>query len=528
MVRIRFAALMGRLSQSRASIFEVAVVVIFAVASVSPWVYLARSGFSKFQINSISVFDSDESKYAALRHGAAQCIQFINNFLPEDAKLLVFRQADFAYYGKRPFISFEDPKLLPLYEQATAESASQFLQGLGVTHLLVPDYAVPPLYNSSVAELLSDPKLASLVFEAQGYKVFSLGNISRARVSGLALSGEWFTSSLVRHLNPAWQVQNGDGTYMFANEGHPLSDNISLERLYAVYGMAPLDIAPSKAKSDSVLIVDTESSYFTVSGSLRLSGSASLYLALYDGAGRYLGLRHMWSGLAKNRRVTVSGASIAGAPVHSVRPVIALDGTASAEAPKIELIKWEGEGVKESDGYDPITAIAAGWDFPRADVNPVFWGRRLVGTKETVGFKQLSSHQYWMKSPVQQHSDMPNSIKFRASGRGLFTVNILFACMSVDCYGSYAAGEFFLSGGEQSVEISNIEIERLKMIETGIVDDVRGKRRVTLPEEDKSMLPNRFSGKLNVRLEFIAPVSKAFKRTKYQFVELNVSDIVIE
>ncbi|MBU1307620.1 MAG: hypothetical protein KKF33_19115, partial [Alphaproteobacteria bacterium] len=59
-------------------------------------------------------------------------------------------------------------------EAATIEEAGQILRGLGITHVQVPDYFIPPLYATKLGDLLTDGRQATLIHDDRGYQIYSL------------------------------------------------------------------------------------------------------------------------------------------------------------------------------------------------------------------------------------------------------------------------------------------------------------------------------------------------------------------
>lgn len=109
---------------------------------------------------------------------------------------LVFslRPADM-FYAERPMVSYLDPRALPLYRSGTdPAAAAAALRRLGVTHVHLPDYLLPPVYMNGLMALLADPAQARLVAERDGYQLFALQPepaADAATVQALAVDGTW-------------------------------------------------------------------------------------------------------------------------------------------------------------------------------------------------------------------------------------------------------------------------------------------------------------------------------------------------
>lgn len=117
----------------------------------------------------------DDEKYSDLLGQWPQiaAVQYLNSNLPEKSVVLSFRPADM-YYSKRRMISYLDPRLVSLYGEKNASNAFNQLKMLGVTHLHIPEYYLPVIYNSVISEVLSRPDLTTLVFSEEANQVYEL------------------------------------------------------------------------------------------------------------------------------------------------------------------------------------------------------------------------------------------------------------------------------------------------------------------------------------------------------------------
>jgi hypothetical protein len=98
---------------------------------------------------------------------------YVASNLPADARVLSLKPADMFYAG-RTMTSYLDPALLPFYDEHDARAAAQRLRQLGVGWVQMPDYWLPPVYNSALMQILADPALTDLRFDREGYQVFAL------------------------------------------------------------------------------------------------------------------------------------------------------------------------------------------------------------------------------------------------------------------------------------------------------------------------------------------------------------------
>lgn len=98
---------------------------------------------------------------------------FLAKSTPSDALVLSMKPADM-YFSNRKMLSYLDPRMIPVYlEETTTETLRKLLE-LNVGYIHRPDYTLPPLHNSKIAELLSDKNLADLIFSEGGHQIYRL------------------------------------------------------------------------------------------------------------------------------------------------------------------------------------------------------------------------------------------------------------------------------------------------------------------------------------------------------------------
>ncbi len=94
-------------------------------------------------------------------------MRWISENLPKDARILSIRPSHM-FYSDRRMVSYLDPRLVPFYEACTDDEAAIALRRLGITHVQVPGYFIPPVYKSRLQELLADPTETALEYSDQG------------------------------------------------------------------------------------------------------------------------------------------------------------------------------------------------------------------------------------------------------------------------------------------------------------------------------------------------------------------------
>jgi len=100
-------------------------------------------------------------------------VEYLRTQTPASSVVFSMKPADM-FYASRTMVSYLDPRLLPFYADREAGPAARRLRDLGVTHVHLPDYWLPPVHNSALEALLADPSLSELAFEANGYQIYRL------------------------------------------------------------------------------------------------------------------------------------------------------------------------------------------------------------------------------------------------------------------------------------------------------------------------------------------------------------------
>lgn len=76
-------------------------------------------------------------------------------------------------------LSYLDPRMVPLYQESDAAKLADSLRRLGVEYVQVPDYLIPPVSNSSLMSLLSNPDLAELMVYNNFSQLYRLRSLSK-------------------------------------------------------------------------------------------------------------------------------------------------------------------------------------------------------------------------------------------------------------------------------------------------------------------------------------------------------------
>jgi hypothetical protein len=78
------------------------------------------------------------------------------------------------YYSRRKMVSYLDPRLIPFYREGSPEKAATMLKALGIRYVFMTDYSLPPVYDSTLATILADPRLSRLVYSHGMFQLYAL------------------------------------------------------------------------------------------------------------------------------------------------------------------------------------------------------------------------------------------------------------------------------------------------------------------------------------------------------------------
>lgn len=101
-------------------------------------------------------------------------IEYLRKQTAATALVLSLKPADM-YYAERRMISYLDPRLIDFYGATDPLLGMSVLKSLDVSYVYMPDYFLPPYYNSTLSEILGRPDLSKLRHSSAGHQVFEIG-----------------------------------------------------------------------------------------------------------------------------------------------------------------------------------------------------------------------------------------------------------------------------------------------------------------------------------------------------------------
>lgn len=213
-------------------------------------------------------------------------VRQMSDKLPPNSLVLSLRPADM-YYSDRKMISYLDPRLLPIYRERSPQTAVKRLLELGIRHVHVVDYSLPPLYHSVLQSILADPSLSKLEYSHGMFQVFSLED------SGLRSVSEREITPGILNWTSTTQIRLGGRKAMEAlslkpqilNQKNSHSKFSFFHRDYSVLLATGLAEGLGWANRPESFIQVEDAEYIV---SFRLSGRGfiQLWIAQFDNSGR--------------------------------------------------------------------------------------------------------------------------------------------------------------------------------------------------------------------------------------------------
>jgi len=130
-------------------------------------------------------------------------IDFLDNHVEESGVVLSLKPADM-YYSSRRMMSFLDERLLSFYGKKDIDSAYDELRKFGITHVHIPSYGIPPIYNSQLFSLLRNPNYTTLRYQTTAGQIYTLiPEASSKRGGALPIPGtRRFTNTMQQDISP--------------------------------------------------------------------------------------------------------------------------------------------------------------------------------------------------------------------------------------------------------------------------------------------------------------------------------------
>ena len=238
-------------------------------------------------------------------HADVKIATFINHH-PElySDKILISRQGSFSYYGKKGYLSIENPKMIKFYESETIDEAKSILKNLGITHFISPSYPIPPLYNSFLPKILSDLNFSKLEKRINGYSFFSLNNKSYdKKITRYMHSNKWVSSENLQTGKSFLHTNISDQNEIISYDNSKNSNSIWLTE-----GASRVSYLFEYTTDDQIRFSNHDKArLFAIDGEVLIDGQVGLNAIIFDAQGKITRTESIWKGLGKNRLVKIGG-----------------------------------------------------------------------------------------------------------------------------------------------------------------------------------------------------------------------------
>lgn len=361
-------------------------VVGLCLASLSHFnVVLVRDAYLTNRLSPATLLDAEAAKRNAIRWPQVELESRIREVVPPGDIILAYRQAELGFYTGHKFMAYFDDRLLPVHAASDAAKAPELLWGLGVRWIYVPGYALPEIYNSAVEGLLSDPRVASLVFDRGGWRLFRLLQAPPQVAASTVASADYV-------INP--------GLSLTWHQLRPISLFSTLFREQpgsSVVKEGPIEVAREDALFTRPQLwrtltdkdwpdVDVDTSFLTGIGDFPARSGRYRFEAEVDGSGLSeafvrLDFRTdlklaseivpLWTGVLSQGRRTISGVFLIQDDYSSLQPKSYQDRLAQIyfrvhQRAGLRLLRWRVERIAGGDPLGPmepmvVTALDQGW-----------------------------------------------------------------------------------------------------------------------------------------------------------------------
>lgn len=247
---------------------------------------------------------------------AFEAAEGIAELVPPRERVLAFRQAEIAFYTRANYVFFFDAAVSPIFIMKDPAAAAAAFVDKGVRWIAAPDYAMPEIDNSAVGAIIADPRLAALVRDFGGFRLFRI-NDAPAPLKIAPAAEEAF--SVEAPAGEAWRVLTIGGAADEARSAPAPDGRLEAVTPHALFGAAgeTLQIErwrpPDRAIGDLVVDLSPTAPVFDISADLEGRGRAEIVLQTAkisddsEGEPPPPTETPVWKGVLLGERRTVSG-----------------------------------------------------------------------------------------------------------------------------------------------------------------------------------------------------------------------------
>jgi len=412
--------------------------------------------FNRFNVNRLTLFDQGNEKVSAYDTGTYQAVNFINEEIDKEDKILTFRFSDVAFYTENPLAVQLDPRYLDLFTAESEDEVGERLQQHEIRYIHVPAYTEPALYNSAFGSFVGDPDRVELVYFYRGVRIYrvieSVTVEPRARLpiyaetfSESTVTGErWTVFSSKTRFTGQWQYQNS----ALAAEARPAGIFESPEEVTIYSGRGLLLNTPA-ATFERIPI--RPATLYLLEVDYSGNGLVAIDLFEYDHAGAGSGPIRLWEDVLEGRNKSPQIQFLTSADTADIRIGVKIDNGASVALRQVALSEI-GSNLKSEElpplflrGWTATTTLA-----PDEDSAPVNSGVDSTGDDATVFLYARDSRYYYLHSPSFAFDQIPEVISLTLRGHGRAQLDLLWSCEEENCDGVSRLGTDLLLADEPS------------------------------------------------------------------------------
>jgi len=169
-------AVKARFWSKRTIIWIITRFVLFGVlmSCLATTARVASTYFAVYPVSPMLLVSPEDERWEMSSYPIVRLVRFINQNVPVDARIMVFRQSDIAYYTDNPIATFTDNNYAELFKKDTPEELHEALLERGIQYVALPAYGKAEVNRSAFKPLLNDGRYAVLAFEADGDRLFKI------------------------------------------------------------------------------------------------------------------------------------------------------------------------------------------------------------------------------------------------------------------------------------------------------------------------------------------------------------------
>lgn len=97
----------------------------------------------------------------------------LRDYVPKGELVLSMRPSDM-YYADRKMVSYLDPRLVSFYNEPDTDRAHKMLRALGIEYVYMPNYFMPPVYNSRLKDIIADRRFSEIAVATPNARLYRL------------------------------------------------------------------------------------------------------------------------------------------------------------------------------------------------------------------------------------------------------------------------------------------------------------------------------------------------------------------